>query len=75
LTARVSGYWNSRDGITKNRCNYLTAKDLYPCNEGRVATRTGKVFSSARRARSFFAKERWTSFFFRTVPKRVFYKV
>ncbi len=35
LTARVSGYWNSRDGITKNRCNLKTVKNLYPCNTSR----------------------------------------
>jgi iron complex outermembrane receptor protein len=33
LSARVAGYWNTRDGTTKNRCNLQVAKGLYPCNE------------------------------------------
>ncbi|MBW2542116.1 MAG: TonB-dependent receptor [Deltaproteobacteria bacterium] len=33
LSARVAGYWNSRDGTTKNRCNLQVARGLYPCNE------------------------------------------
>ncbi len=32
LSARVAGYWNTRDGTTKNRCNLRVAKNLYPCN-------------------------------------------
>ena len=33
LSGRVAGYWNTRDGITKNRCNYLTPKSLTPCDQ------------------------------------------
>ncbi len=33
LNGRVAGYWNTRDGTTKNRCPPLVAKDLYPCNQ------------------------------------------
>jgi len=33
LSGRVAGYWNTRDGITKNRCKVLVLESLYPCNE------------------------------------------
>jgi len=33
LSARVAGYWNTRDGITKNRCKMLVVLDLAPCNQ------------------------------------------
>jgi iron complex outermembrane receptor protein len=33
LSGRVAGYWNTRDGTTKNRCRVLVAVSLTPCNQ------------------------------------------
>ncbi len=33
LSGRVAGYWNTRDGITKNRCKVLVLLSLTPCDQ------------------------------------------
>jgi iron complex outermembrane receptor protein len=33
LSGRIAGYWNTRDGTTKNRCNRIVTRDEFPCQQ------------------------------------------